>query len=267
VSVFQELGDGVFRRRYESLDLNIGVVIGEEAVLLVDTRASHRQANELRGELGNLTNLPVEWVVNTHFHWDHTWGNARFPEAALWGHDRCRSEMIDHGEAARRSVLEWMPVEHHDAINEVEITPPTETFSSSALIDIGGRLVELRYHGLGHTNSDIVVRVADAGVLFAGDLIEQGAPPAFGDSYPLDWGQTLDSIVLEATMVPGHGDVVDAGFVATQQAEIEDIADTAREGHSEGLPVEALVPHGPYSQETMHQALTRAYAQLDGELS
>ena len=106
MSVFDELGDGVFRRRYESLDLNIGVVIGEEAVLLVDSRASHRQADQLRAELTTLTSLPVGWVVNTHFHWDHTWGNARFPEAALWGHEQCRSEMIDNGEAARRQVLE-----------------------------------------------------------------------------------------------------------------------------------------------------------------
>ena len=266
MSVFQELGEGVFRRRYDSLDLNIGVVLGEEAVLVVDSRASHRQANQLRSELVTLTSLPVGWVVNTHYHWDHTWGNARFPEAALWGHERCRSEMIENGEAARRGVLEWMPAEHHDDVNEVVITPPTETFASSALIDIGGRVVELRYHGLGHTNSDIVVRVADAGVMLAGDLIEEGAPPAFGDSYPLDWGQTLDSLVLETTMVPGHGDVVDAGFVATQQAEIEDIADTAREGHSEGVPIEALVATGPYPPETMRQALTRAYGQLDGEL-
>ena len=266
MSVFQELGNGVFRRRYESFDLNIGVVIGEEAVLLVDSRASHRQADQLRDELLTLTDLPVGWVVNTHFHWDHTWGNARFPEAALWGHERCRSEMIENGEEARRAVLEWMPVEQYDAVNEVVITPPTETFASSALLDIGGRVVELRYHGLGHTNSDIVVRVADAAVLFAGDLVEQGAPPAFGDSYPLDWGQTLDSIVLEATMVPGHGDVVDISFVATQQAEIEDLADTAREGHSDGVPLEAFVEQGPYPPETMRQALNRAYAQLDGEL-
>lgn len=266
MSVFQELGDGVFRRRYESLDLNIGVVIGAEAVLVVDSRASHRQADQLREELATLTSLPVGWVINTHFHWDHTWGNARFPEAELWGHERCRSEMIDRGEAARLGVLEWIPAEQHDAVNEVVITPPTRTFASSALVDIGGRVVELRYHGLAHTNSDIAVRVADSGVLFAGDLIEQGAPPAFGDSYPLDWGQTLDSIVLEATMVPGHGDVVDGGFVATQQAEIEAIADTARAGHSEGVPIDDLITGGPYPTETMRQAFTRAYDQLAGEL-
>ena len=137
MSVFDQLGDGIFRRRYESLDLNIGVVIGEDAVLLVDSRASHAQADELREELRALTKLPVGWVVNTHFHWDHTWGNARFPEAELWGHETCRDEMVENGEAARRGVLEWMPSEHHGAVNEVVITPPTNTFSESASINIG----------------------------------------------------------------------------------------------------------------------------------
>lgn len=264
--MFDELGDGVFRRRYESLDLNIGVVVGQQALLLVDSRASHLQADQLREELGTLTCLPVGWVVNTHFHWDHTWGNARFPEAALWGHEQCRAEMVEHGETARQRILESMPREHHPAIEEVEITPPTETFASSQLLDLGGRLVELRYHGLAHTNSDIVVRVPDAAVLFTGDLIEEGAPPSFGDSYPLDWAQTLDSIRLETTVVPGHGDIVDAAFVATQQEEIERVADIARAGHVEGTPVESLTQQGPYPPEAMRHALSRAYAQLSGKL-
>ena len=212
MSVFDELGDGVYRRRYESLDLNIGVVIGAEAILLVDSRASHRQADQLIGELRTLSKLPVGWVVNTHFHWDHTWGNSRFPNAVLWGHERCRTEMIDHGEMERQRVLKGMPEEHHDAISEVVITPPTETFAISCSVDIGGRAVVLCHHGLGHTNSDITVRVLDAGVIFAGDLLEEGAPPSFGDSYPLDWGSTLAAIDLEAIVVPGHGDVVDAGL-------------------------------------------------------
>ncbi|MDJ0925709.1 MAG: MBL fold metallo-hydrolase [Acidimicrobiia bacterium] len=267
MSPFEEVGDRVFRRHYDSFQLNIGVVLGAEAVLLVDTRENHRRADELRGELGALTELPVAWVVNSHYHWDHTWGNSRFPEALIWGHDRCRSEMVENGEAARRQVLEWMPAEQRPEVEEVVITPPTETFPSSALIDIGGRVVELRYHGLGHTNSDIVVRVTDAGVLFAGDLIEEGAPPSFGDSYPLDWAQTLDSIKLEHVIVPGHGTIVDAPFVATQQEEIEGIADAARLGHSEGIPFESLIADGPYPTQTMRQALARAYAQLDGELS
>jgi glyoxylase-like metal-dependent hydrolase (beta-lactamase superfamily II) len=174
--------------------------------------------------------------------------------------------MLENGEVARQRVLGWIPAEHHDAVKEVEITPPTEVFQTSALLDIGHRIVELRFYGLGHTNSDIAVRVQDAGVLFAGDLLEEGAPPSFGDSYPLDWAQTLDSIRLEATVVPGHGDLVDAAFVTSQQDEIEAIADAARRGHSEGAPIESLIAGGPYPAEPMRLAMTRAYAQLSGEI-
>jgi len=266
MSVFDEIGDGVFRRRYQSLDLNIGVVIGEGAVLLVDSRASHHQADELRAELSTLTSLPIGWVVNTHYHWDHTWGNARFPEAVLWGHDMCRTEMLDNGEEARLRVLEWMPSEHHEAVNEVVITPPTETFARTASIDLGGRTVDLSYHGRGHTNSDIVVTVPDCGIVFAGDLIEEGAPPSYGDAFPLDWASTLDAAVLGGTVVPGHGDVVTAEYTATQRDEIAAVADLARRGHATETPIAALVARGPYPETTMEQALRRAYAQLDGDL-
>ncbi|MGA9597885.1 MAG: MBL fold metallo-hydrolase [Acidimicrobiia bacterium] len=266
MSVFDEVGDGVFRRRYESLDLNVGVVIGAEAVLIVDSRASHRQADELRAELADLTKLPVGWVVNTHYHWDHTWGNARFPQAALWGHDLCRAEMIEHGEDARKRVLGWMPEEHHEAVVEVVITPPTETFVTTASIDIGGRAIDLSYHGRGHTNSDIVVTVRNAGVVFSGDLVEEGAPPAYGDAYPLEWAATLDAAGLTGTIVPGHGDVATIEYVRTQRDEIAAVAELAREGHAAGTAIADLVTKGPYGAPTMEQALTRAYAQLDGDL-
>jgi len=263
MSVFDQLGEGILRRRYESLDLNIGVVIGEDALLLVDSRASHRQGEELRTELRTLTDLPVGWVVNTHFHWDHTWGNSRFPEADLWGHDQCRREMMENGEAARRGVLDWMPAECNEIVEEVVITPPTHTFSKAASIDIGRR-IDLSYHGLGHTNSDIVIRVDE--VVFAGDLLEEGAPPSFGDSYPLDWAPTLADLPPAKVIVPGHGDVVDTDFRQAQTREIHAVADLARKGHGSGKPVAELLGDGPYPPSTMEAALRRAYAQLDGEL-
>ncbi len=263
MSVFDELGDGIFRRRYESLDLNIGVVIGEEAILLIDSRASHHQADELRDELRVLTSLPVGWVVNTHFHWDHTWGNARFPEADLWGHDMCREEMVVHGETARHAVLDWIPDEHRTAVEEVEITPPTNTFSEQASINIG-RKVDLTYYGRGHTNSDIVVHVDD--VLFAGDLLEEGAPPSFGDSYPLDWGATVADISLRDTIVPGHGDVVDGRYLSNQRDELIAVADLARDGFRKSAAIERLIDRGPYPPATMQVALTRGFAQLNDEI-
>ena len=109
--MWQEVAEGVYRRRYESLDLNVGVVIGGEGVLVIDTRASHRQAQQLLDELQTLTALPPRWVLNTHYHWDHCWGNALFPSAQIWGHERCRASLMEDGESARQGVLGWMPEE------------------------------------------------------------------------------------------------------------------------------------------------------------
>lgn len=266
--MWQELGDRVFRRRYESLDLNIGVIVGGEGVLVVDSRASHRQAQQLRDDLAALTDLPARWLLNTHYHWDHCWGNALFPEAQIWGHERCRSALIDEGEQARKKVLEWLPPEHHADVEEVIITPPEHTFGLRHAIDLGGRVVEFRHVGLGHTDSDVLVRVVESGVMFAGDLIEEGAPPAFGDSFPLDWPETLDSVLdlSGSLVVPGHGDVVDRAFIETQQAELAAVAALARAEYVNGTPHDRVdLRNSPYPADTMRSALERAYLQLAAE--
>ncbi len=265
--MWQEVGEGAFRRRYESLDLNVGAVIGGEGVLVIDTRASHRQAQQLLDDLRVLTDLAPRWVLNTHYHWDHCWGNALFPSAQLWGHERCREELLEEGELARTGVLEWMPEEHHADVREVVITAPDHTFGLRHAIDLGGRIVEFRYLGLGHTDSDVVAYVADSGTVFAGDLVEEGAPPSFTDSFPLDWPQALDALLdmATATVVPGHGDVVDRQFIETQRAELCAVGALARAGFVEGAPIEEIdVRSGPYPDEVMRSALDRAYLQLAG---
>ena len=90
---WREIGDRVFVRRYRFLDQTIGLVVGERGVLVVDTRSSPAQADELRREIGAVTPLPVVAVVTTHRHWDHAWGNVRFAEAEIWGHERCAADL------------------------------------------------------------------------------------------------------------------------------------------------------------------------------
>lgn len=176
--MFDELADGVFRRRYESLDLNVGVVLGEEGTVIVDTRASHVEADELLDELPRLTSLPVRWVIDTHWHWDHTFGNARFPAAEIWGHERCRKAMVDRGESMKDDAATWLP-DRVEEIAQVVITLPTRVFDTVARIDLGPVVAVLSYHGRGHTDGDIVVTVGE--VSFMGDLREEGAPPVFDD--------------------------------------------------------------------------------------
>ncbi len=261
---FDQLADGVYRRRYAHLDLNVGVIVGEAGVAVVDTRASHREAGELREELGRLTNQPVVAVINTHYHWDHVWGNARFGGVPIHGHVRCRTFLEQSGEMMRQTVMENC-VERAAEYAEVETVPPDRTFEAVARIDLGTVELHLSYHGRAHTDSDIVVAVPAAGVTFMGDLIEEGAPPQFGSSFPSEWPNTLAAIEpdLPPVVVPGHGDVVDAGFVAEQRSQLEQVAATLTE-----TPAAALQPPpGPFPAETMAQVWARylgLQSQVDG---
>ncbi len=205
---WQEVGAGVYRRRYRSLDLNVGAVLGGDQVLVVDTRSCQTEAAELHDDLRALTALPCRQVVNTHAHFDHCFGNAAFRPAAIWGHRRCAAVLRDQGERERASAMRLLP---HAAqrLAELEIVPPGRLVSERATIDLGWRRVELVHPGPGHTDNDLLVLVPDAGVAFAGDLVEQGAPPAFEDAWPLRWPSALDRLVevAPAVVVPGHGDV------------------------------------------------------------
>jgi glyoxylase-like metal-dependent hydrolase (beta-lactamase superfamily II) len=257
--MFDQLADGVYRRRYESLDLNVGVVLGEQGVLIIDTRASHVEADELRDELLTLSSLPVRWVVDTHWHWDHTFGNARFPEAEIWGHELCRKAMVEMGDSMKEDALAWLP-DRQDEIAEVVITPPTHVFETVVGIDLGPVAVEMTYHGLGHTDADIVVTVGD--VSFMGDLLEEGAPPVFDDGFPMSWPLTLESAaeIGSSIIVPGHGDTLDRAGAAGQLDEIQAVADLARRCVEEALPVAEAALLGPYPPEVMMSALERALA-------
>lgn len=266
-----ELGDRVFARRYAFFDQNIGVVLGDDAALVIDTRSTHVQAHEILADLRRLTPSPVTVVVDTHGHFDHAYGNHVFRPAPVWGHEGCVAFMARTGEARRARIAAENPEIAAD-LPEVVIDPPDRTFSETAFIDVGGRRVELRFLGRGHTDHDIIVDVRDAGVLFAGDLLENGAVPSFSDAYPLDWPETA-SRVAELTVgvvVPGHGDHGGRAFADQQAAAVGELAFLARRVRDGELTLDEAVGQTPfptYPAEDVRRPLQRALSQLRGELS
>lgn len=280
VALWTEVAAGVFRRRYEPLDVSVCVVRGGNGLLVVDTRSSHREAEEVRADLRELGDLPVRWVVNTHAHYDHTFGNARFGpgsevDAPIYGHERVPAHLDDYerpmldGWIARggTSLDEW---------REIVITPPTVLVGDSATLDLGGRRVDLLHLGRGHTDSDLLVHVPDAGAWLVGDVLEESGPPMYGSgSFPLDWPRTVDrlraALVPGDVLVPGHGAAVDGAFVAVQQSQLQAVADLVRELYAGGVAAEAAVNEGgdrwPFPVDGMADAVRDGYRQLRRRVS
>lgn len=264
--MWREVADRVFVRRFADFDLNIGLIVGDEMALVVDTRASERQGRELAHEIRRIAHGRLV-VANTHHHYDHAFGNFAFLPAEIWGLKRCSARLRDDGRTTQLVLAEATPELARDYL-ETRITPPNNTFRQSASVELGSRRVDLTHFGLGHTDNDIVVVVPDVHVVFAGDLVEQGAPPSFGDSYPLDWPGTLGRMldVADGPVVPGHGDVVERAFVEWQLAELSALAELARRVRFDGGSVEDALPLAPFPATAARTALERAFAQLDGKL-
>ena len=173
------------------------------------------------------------------------------------------------GERQKAGLIANVPEVAAD-VADVVLDPPEHTFEESAVVEIdpGGRSVNLRYLGRGHTDNDIVVLVPDAGVLFAGDLLENDATPYFGDAYPLDWPATAERLVelADGAVVAGHGTIADQAFAVRQMTEFRVVAELARLVHGGILAMDEAVLRTPYTADTATEPLTRALAQLRGEL-
>ncbi len=264
-----EIGDHVFVRRYRFYDQGIVAVLGGDAALVVDTRTTLAQAREILDDLRDLGSPRVGIVVNTHGHYDHVFGNAEFRPAVIWGHERCRTMIELTGESQREKVLREMPSLASE-LAEVVLDSPDRVFADAATLDLDGREIRLAHLGRGHTDNDIVVSIPDADVLCAGDLLENGAPPWFGDGYPMDWPATAERILAmtgERTVVsPGHGDHAGRAFVEASLAQFRSIATLASRVHAGDLDLEAAIAAAPFSVEAAREPIERALAQLRGEL-
>jgi len=266
---WQEIGDRVFTRRYRFFNQQIGVVLGGKDVLVVDTRSTPAQAREIASELRELTRDPVSIIVDTHWHFDHSFGNSVFRPAVAWGHARAAERLRADGQATIEEVAAEIPEIAAD-IRETVIDPPENTFEDRATVAVGDRLVELSYHGRAHTDGDIVLVVPDANVMFAGDLLEEGAPPSFGDSFPLEWPATLALLLPLATgvVVPGHGAIGDRSFVEGQLAAFRRLALLARSVHEGSVDLRDAVAEQLFAGvATPEDAFERALGQLRGELA
>ena len=259
--------------RYEWFDANVTVVGGDRGVLVVDTHGSTAAGRAVVGDVRRLGAGDVVGVVNTHWHFDHTFGNEAFRDA--WGavpvtaHEDAAEELARRGEEIRQRYADSPDDSHRDDVLATRVVVPDDTFSSARVLDLGDRAVELVHPGRGHTAGDLVVRVPDADVVLAGDQVEESAPPAYGsDCFPLEWPHSLDTVLGLLTpgtvVVPGHGAPVGRDFVEQQRNEIGLVAQSVLDLAARGLPVEQALVAGewPWEPDRLEQAVGRGYAQL-----
>jgi glyoxylase-like metal-dependent hydrolase (beta-lactamase superfamily II) len=179
--------------------------------------------------------------------------------------------MVRETGPAQKAGLAGAVPEIADDVMAVVLDPPDQLVGDdggTVDFDAGGRRIALQYLGRGHTDNDLVVLVPDADVMFAGDLLENGAPPFFGDGFPMDWPATVERLVdlVTGAVVPGHGDVSDRGFAVRSMVEIRTIAELASLVHAGTLAMDDAVLRTPYPADTAREPLERAVAQLRGEL-
>jgi glyoxylase-like metal-dependent hydrolase (beta-lactamase superfamily II) len=279
---FTEVGDRVLVARYPQWDVNVGLILGRAGAVVVDTRGSAVQGREALDAVRAVTKgLPVAHVVNTHVHFDHTFGNIAFEEATVHAHENVGLAIGQDAERIKalfRADPGDGPEMGYTAADVVqvlatEIRPPDRTFATEAVLDLGDRVVALAHAGRGHTNGDIRIAVPDADVVFLGDLIEEAADPSLGgDCWPLEWADTLTShggsLGSATVVVPGHGRPVDAHFVAGQRDDLAAVADVIRERRLAGLSLEEArrEPDArlPYPLDWLQHAFARGWEQLPG---
>ena len=281
---FVEVADRVFVARYREWDVNVGLVLGRDGAVVVDTRASGVQGGQVLDDIRRLgRDIAVRHVVNTHVHFDHTFGNIAFDDATIHAHDNVgrtveadaeRIKGLFRADPGDAPEFGYTARDAADVLATV-IRPPDRTFGTSGTIDLGDRVVTMAYGGRGHTDGDVAVLVPDTDALFLGDLVEESAHPSFGvDSWPLEWADTLTShlvwIDARTVVVPGHGLPVGESFVATQRDEIATVAAVIRERRDTGVLLEDALHEPdarlPYPLDGLESAFRRGWEQLPPEL-
>ncbi|MCZ7545067.1 MAG: MBL fold metallo-hydrolase [Anaerolineae bacterium] len=185
-----------------------GAVVTSDGAILIDTLVFPSEAREIRSFLEGRLNCPVRYVINTHYHADHTYGTCFFPEALVVSHDLCRQLLDTRGRAALASARSNTP-----DLAAVEIVLPTVVFDQGCLnLHLGNKTVSM-WHAPGHSPDGTVCLVEDDRVLFASDIIMP--VPYFVDGGYEDFIASLHALKNQGfeNIVQGHGEVILRGEI------------------------------------------------------
>jgi glyoxylase-like metal-dependent hydrolase (beta-lactamase superfamily II) len=215
-SGLHELDRGVYAWIGPEGRTNAAFITWDDGVLVIDSLYGPNLSPELMQQIRSVSDRPIRYVIDTHEHFDHCFGNQYFEPAIFIGHENCRRGLVERPESQRDFAMSFRQ-EFADHFREVRIIPPVVTYTDTMALYPGGRAVELHHVGRAHTAGDTIVWLPAEQLLIAGDVFVNGRSGFAGDSYPRSWVTALARIEQfpARAFVPGHGDIGSTADVAT----------------------------------------------------
>jgi cyclase len=281
VYAFEKVVDGVYYATSNGGPMATGgnhpIIVGDCDVFLVDAGTTPLAARALLEDMKLITDKPVRWVVNTHFHYDHTAGNSIFgPEVQIIGHeyirhaildldvlhhepfltalnnipgqvDTLKKQIADEKDPAKRATLEKALAAKQadwEEFKMIKPTPPTMTYNSKMTLYQGQREIQLLFLGRGHTQGDTFVYLPKERIICTGDMMES-QPAYMGDALFDEWLKTLDALkeMNFDTVLPGHGSPFhDKALITAFQSYLRDFMSQVTELRKQGLTPEQAAP-------------------------
>jgi len=243
---FDKLSDHAYAYTAEG-DPNTGIVVGDNAVMVIDTQATPVMAQDVIRRIREVTDKPIRYVVLSHYHAVRVLGAAAYKAEHIIASRDTYDLIVERGEQDMKSEIERFPRLFRAVESVPGLTWPNLVFKKRLTLWLGKLQVEIMQLGRGHTKGDTVVWLPQEKILFSGDLVEYEATPYTGDAYLTDWPDTLDHVAAlqPAKLVPGRGsalmtpDAVKAGLDATHRF-VSEMFEAVKRGVESGKDLKSV---------------------------